>query len=249
MRIFITGAGSGIGRAIALEAAQAGSVIAGTVWNDPDARQSLERAVTEAGGHPHFEDVDVRDPHALEGSAKSAANLRGGLDAWVNCAATLLVRPFAETSFEQWRNVLETNLMGYVHGARVAADHLVDGGSIVNVSSINAVYPAGGLVAYATAKGGVEALTRALAVDLGPRLRVNAVSPGAIDTPLNRDSWSADVRRHYTDLAPLRRIGTPEELARTVLAVAGASMSFVTGQVIVADGGLIVNGTAGHAAG
>lgn len=246
---FITGAGSGIGRAIALEWASTGGNVIGSYWGEPDDRDAFAEDLRQAGGRSLLRDVDVRSLAEISLLAQEGREAFGAVDLWVNCAARLLVRPFDTTTEEEWLDIMNTNLLGYVRGCRVAMDVLRDGGSIVNVSSVNAVFPSAGLTAYATAKGGVEALTRALAIELGPGIRVNAVSPGAIETPLNQASWSEDVRTYYIDHAALSRTGGAAEIAKTVIAVGSDQLSFVTGQTIVADGGLTINGSAGHHAG
>lgn len=243
---FVTGAASGIGRAIAAEWARRGGALVGTYWGPEEELAEFSDEVERLGGRAFLRNVDVRSHQELAEFAASAVERFGPLDLWVNCAARLLVRPFDETDDEEWRDLLDSNLMGYVRGCRIASATLRDGGSIVNVSSVNSTFPARGLSAYATAKGGVESLTRALAVEYGSRIRVNAVAPGAIDTPLNTRSWTRQVRDFYDSRAALGRTGSAEEIAQVVIALGSDEMTFVTGQVIVADGGLTINGTAGH---
>jgi NAD(P)-dependent dehydrogenase (short-subunit alcohol dehydrogenase family) len=121
------------------------------------------------------------------------------------------------------------------------------GGRIVNVSSAADVQPLANLSAYVAAKGGVVALTKALAVELAPHgITVNALAPGATDTPLNRNTYTASVRAAYHERISLGRIGTPEEVADAALFLASDASRYMTGQELLVDGGLTINGTVGH---
>ena len=121
------------------------------------------------------------------------------------------------------------------------------GGAIVNISSASDILVVGNLSAYITAKGGVVALTRTLAVELaGQGITVNAIAPGAIETPLNTQGVDAAVRRTYSERTPLGRIGQPEEIADVVAFAASDAARYVTGQEIAVDGGLTINGNVGH---
>jgi 3-oxoacyl-[acyl-carrier protein] reductase len=122
-----------------------------------------------------------------------------------------------------------------------------DGGRILNVTSISGIMGVGGIGAYTAAKGAIMALTKALAVELGPAgITVNAIAPGAIDTPLNAEAYTPAVRRVYEERIPLGRIGRPEEVADVAVFLASDASRYITGQQVVVDGGLVVNGTVGH---
>jgi NAD(P)-dependent dehydrogenase (short-subunit alcohol dehydrogenase family) len=195
----------------------------------------------------HYVQVDVaREDLAEEIGALLTRVDR--LDALVNNAAMQTEKPLAETSAAEWDEVLATNLRGPFLAIQAASEALRRSrGAVVNVSSVHAVATSPGLAAYAASKGGLAALTRAAALELAPEVRVNAVLPGAVDTPMLRAGvrrWAEpdQVDATLDQLAlrtPLRRIAAPSEIAQVILFLAdGDRSSFVTGQTIVADGGV-----------
>jgi NAD(P)-dependent dehydrogenase (short-subunit alcohol dehydrogenase family) len=237
-RVVVTGAASGIGSAVARAFDAAGARVAGI---------SLE------GGGPVdgiFVAGDTGDPDAVDALAERVAGEWGGIDVWVNNAARLMVKPLVETTDDDWHGLMRGNLHGYFHGCRAAARRMLAQGSgrIVNITSATRILAVPDLTAYAAAKGAIEALTKTLAVELAPHgITVNAVAPGATETPLNARAWSDEVRRTYGERIPMRRIGTPEEVADVVLFLASHAARYVTGQELVVDGGLTINGAVGHA--
>jgi NAD(P)-dependent dehydrogenase (short-subunit alcohol dehydrogenase family) len=246
-RAVVTGASRGIGRAIAVALARAGADVCGMSLDDG----SKADAEVRAHGRDGFQLIgDTGDRRAVDELAAAAIERWGSFDIWVNNAAGLIVKPLVETTDDEWHRLLGANLHGYFYGCRAAARHLAGrgGGRIVNVTSISGpILGVGGIGAYAAAKGGVLALTKALAVEVAADgITVNALAPGAIDTDINKDAFTPSVRRTYAERIPLGRIGSPEDVADAVVFLASDAAKYVTGQQLVVDGGLVVNGTVGH---
>jgi NAD(P)-dependent dehydrogenase (short-subunit alcohol dehydrogenase family) len=240
---------SGIGQAISVAFARAGAHVAGVHRRDEAGAQATSAAVTAQGTKAWFIDADTADPASLPAFADDVVERFGRLDVWVNNAAVLRVKPFVDTSDADWDEVLGPNLLGYVRGCRAAARQMIPagGGRIINVSSVVATQPVSGLSAYVTAKGGVVGLTRTLAVELAPLgITVNALAPGATDTPLNTRAWSDSVRRTYRERIPLGRIAVPEEMADVAVFLASDAARYMTGQELLVDGGLTLDGSVGH---
>ncbi len=242
--VAITGAASGIGRACALGAAREGACI---VLIDRTETEPVKSEITAAGGRAEAIHCDVRDTRAVNGALSHVTSHFERLDVLVNCAGTMgnWPKPLSETTDEDWDLVTDTNLKGVFAFCRAALPLLrLSQGTIVNIASELGLVGTSGLVIYGASKAGVIQLSRALAVEEGPnRIRVNCVCPGPVDTPfLDRPGAAArdleQFRRDASSPTIMGRLGTPDEIAEVVLFVASSKASFMTGSVLVADGGV-----------
>lgn len=249
-RAVVTGASQGIGAAAAVALARAGANVAFDYKSADAEAERTEAAIREAGAEVIVLKGDTGDPVHIEELAGRAVAAWGGIDVWINNAARLMVRPFLEMTDDEWHGLLAANLHGYYYGCRAAARQMLEqgtGGRIVNVTSIVDIQPIAELSAYVTAKGGILGLTKTLAVELGPRgVTVNAISPGATDTPLNQVAYTPEVRRNYEHRIPLGRIGSAEEIADPIVFLASDAARYITGHELVVDGGMVLNGNVGH---
>jgi NAD(P)-dependent dehydrogenase (short-subunit alcohol dehydrogenase family) len=246
-RAVVTGASSGIGQAIAVALAEAGADVAGMSL---EAAPETERAVRAAGRETLMLVGDTGDTKDVERLAAETTERLGGIDVWVNNAAKLMVKPLLETSDQDWHGLLAANLHGYFYGCRAAARQMVEqgtGGRIVNVSSAADVQPLADLSAYVTAKGGVVGLSKALAIELAPYgITVNAIAPGATETPMNAQAYTNEVRHAYEQRIPLGRVGAPADVAGAAVFLSSDAAGYVTGHELLVDGGLTINGSVGH---
>jgi len=227
-RIVVTGAASGIGKATALLFASEGARLA---LFDLDER-GLEDTARRTGGVTVR--ADVTDESSVADGVKRAAAALGGLDGVVNAAGIMPTGRMDETPVATWRKVLDVNLTGSWLVVRACLPWLRVGNApaIVNIASGAGLLPnAPGLTAYAASKGGVITLTRAMAAELAPGIRVNCVAPGMVDTPM------ADGSRHNVGNYALKRIADPREIAQVLMFLVSVDASYVTGATLAADGG------------
>lgn len=235
----VTGGGQGLGRAIAEALLRAGA----RVWMaERDAEAGTETcAELSALGPVEFVQTDVADLEAVE-ALRSRVAATGGLDLLVNNAGIMVRNPPEELTPQEWQRVLAVNLTGPFLCSRAFAPMLrARHGSIVNIASTRALMSEPHTESYAASKGGLVALTHALALSLGPAVRVNCISPGWIDvTPLAKRSrrQPATLSAHDHAQHPAGRVGRPEDVAAMVLYLASSAAGFITGQNLVIDGGM-----------
>ena len=230
----ITGSSSGIGRAIAQRLAEEGARVVVNSVRSVEAGEELAASLPEA----IYVQGDVSEVEAAEELVRRASEQWGRLDILVNNAGATTRIPHHDleaVTADLFRQTLDVNLVGPWNVTRAAAPHLREhGGDIVNISSIAGVRPTGSSIPYATSKAALNHLTRLLANALAPDVRVNAVAPGLIATPWTED-WQ-DMHRAVEARAPLQRVGTPDDIAEVCLGLLASG--YVTGEVVVADGGL-----------
>ncbi len=244
--VVVTGASSGIGRAIAIRAAEHGAraVLVSDVSEAPrEGGEPTTAAVQALGVQARFVRADVSQ-RADNDALIDAADAFGGVDVMVANAGITLRNDGPEVPEEDYRRLMAVNLDGVLFGAQAAARRMkarAAGGSIVLMASMGGIAGAGITVAYSTSKGGVVLLAKSLADALGPDgIRVNAVAPGAIDTVLLRASPGiAEASEGFRRRTPLRRLGQPSEVADAVAYLGSDLSSFVTGHALLVDGGLL----------
>jgi NAD(P)-dependent dehydrogenase (short-subunit alcohol dehydrogenase family) len=238
-RILITGASSGVGMSAARRFVHEGARVALLARREGVLRELAD----ELGEGAVAFATDVADPNAVASSVSSAWEALGGLDVVVNAAGVGLPTPLDELDARGWQEVIDINLSGTFFVAREAGLLMVagEGGSIVNVGSELSSIGAAMYAPYCASKFGVVGLTKALAAELAPRVRVNVVCPGPIDTPMMdaEIEWYPDpeaTRREATDRVPLKRFATPEEVVEAISFLAFGA-PFATGAVLPLDGG------------
>jgi NAD(P)-dependent dehydrogenase (short-subunit alcohol dehydrogenase family) len=246
----VTGVSSGIGRAVAIALARAGAHVAGAYIGDEAAAEEVRAEIAASGRESHIVRGDTGDPATHDELAQAVLERWGSLDIWVNNAARLMVKPLIEMTDEDWHGLLAANLHGYFYGCRAAARAMYPQGRgrIINVSSAVDILAVANLAAYTTAKNGIIGLTRTVALEAAPHgITVNAIAPGAIETPLNATAYTPQVRATYEQRIPLSRLGAPDDIADVVVFLASTASRYMTGHELVADGGLVIDGTVGHA--
>ena len=241
-RVLVTGGARGIGAATAARFLDEGARV---VVLDAD-KDGLDQAVSQMPSLGGTILADVSDHHAVSRAFKELDSLLKGLDVLVNNAGISQRKPFLEITPEQWNKIVDVNLNGVFFVAQQAARRMFEGkgGVILNMGSTNALmgYPL--YASYNASKAGVVELTRSLALELAPEIRVNAVCPGYILTPMQKAEYSSEMLHACEAKVPLGRLGKPEEVAALFAFLASDEAKFITGQCFIIDGGELAGGLA-----
>ncbi len=241
-RVLVTGGASGIGAATCARFLEEGSKV---VVLDRNAA-GRERIVRDLPGLAGTVAADVADRDQVQRAFDEAVRLMGGVDVLINNAGISIRHNFLDITPEEWHRVLAVNLTGVFHVAQVAARHMVDRGSgvILMTASTSGITGYPYYADYNATKAGVIALTRAMALELAPKVRVNAVAPGYVLTPMQRAEYTDAMLDEVNRKIPLRRHAKPEEIAALFAFLASDDAAFMTGHVHVADGAETTGGLA-----
>jgi len=239
----ITGARRGMGRTDALKLAAAGARVVVSDIDQADCEKVVQE-IEKNGGEAIAVKCDVANKSEVDAMVQKTLDKWGRVDILVNNAGIAQFKPFLELTEEDWNKTMDINLKGYFLCAKACLETMIKqkSGVIINIASVamgQQGFGAAGAVHYSASKGGIAAMTEALAVELAPyNIRVNAIAPGLIDTPMvSFAKEDPKAMEAYLSRIPMRRFGKPEEISDLVLFLAGDTSSYITGSVIVADGG------------
>ncbi|WP_406471916.1 SDR family oxidoreductase [Streptomyces sp. NBC_01615] len=249
-KALVTGANSGIGKATAIGLGRVGADVVVNYVAGRDAAEEVVREIEGFGARAYAHEADVSQEDQVTDMVSRMVKEFGTIDVMVANAGLQRDAPLTDMTMEQWHKVLDVNLTGQFLCAREASKEFLrrgvvpevsrSAGKIICMSSVHQIIPWSGHVNYAASKGGVQMLMATLAQELAPyRIRVNAVAPGAIRTPINRSAWDTpEAEADLLRLVPYRRVGDPEDIANVVAALASDLFDYVVGTTIYVDGGM-----------
>jgi glucose 1-dehydrogenase len=229
----VTGAGSGIGKAVALQLAREGGKVLIVDLNEEHGRRTVDD-ISSAHGEALFIKCNVADPAEVRAAVQAAVQQWKKVDVVVNDAAMMTFKPIVDLSEAEWDNVQNVNLRAVFLFCKYSVPHMAAGGAIVNISSVHAHETTKNVVPYAASKGAMEAFTRGFSEEIaGKKIRINCVAPGAVDTPMlwNNPNIKSGVEKVEG------AIGKPEDIAAAVCFLAAPEARFITGTTLVVDGG------------
>lgn len=235
----VTGGGGGIGSAISRGLAREGAKVV-VADHDLENAEAVVQEIAVDGGTARAVPVDVGDKASAFGMVDACVDAFGKLDILVNGAGTIIKELFVDTSLEDWERVLRVNLTGSFLCGQAAVRQMIRqrSGRVVNIVSLSGQRGAFGRTAYGSSKAGLEILTKIMAVELSQYgINVNAVAPGPIDTPMTKLAHDEATRQSYYNLTPMRRYGTPEEIADAVIFLTSEESRYVQGHTLNVDGG------------
>ena len=249
-RALVTGASSGIGKGIALALAEAGADVAVNYASSEEAAHAVADAIADIGRRHLVHQADVSDEVEVGRMFQHVRDAFGTLDILVNNAGIQRDAPIGEMTYAQWQDVVDVNLTGQFLCARQAirefrrrgVDEAVSraAGKIICISSVHQRIPWAGRVNYAASKGGVKLMMESIAQEVaGERIRVNAIAPGAIRTPINREAWETEeAYEELMERIPYNRIGELEDIGKVAVWLASDQTDYITGETITVDGGM-----------
>lgn len=237
----VTGGGRDIGRATALRLAEAGCKVAINYHRSSEGADSAVKEIIAGGGEAFAMQGDMTDENAVAELVKKTVDTLGGVNVLAHVTGGLVARkPLPELTTEHWNTVMNLNAASFLFLCRAAVPHMGDGDAIV-VTASQAGRDGGGpgSLAYAASKGAVMTMTRGLAKELGPGIRVNSVCPGMIDTDFHNTFTKPEVRTNVANATPLKREGTSEDVANLICYLASDQAAFVTGTNMDINGGMV----------